>query len=297
MVTYQRILLATDFSEQARKALAEAVRLARRHDAQLHVLHVDVISLQGGGAFEDPPIPDYIRTLGQVSMGAGQDLDFNYSNTVLKIHRDPSEAAGILRYADEQKIDLIVMGTHGRGPLTDLLFGSVAQAVVRESPVSVLVVGPGALARTAPEHGPAIVAPVDFSPRSRAALEQASRLAAESSARLIALHVVDFGRVPHPEELEIGEREHRARAELARFVDTAGLAVPAQALVTIGPGADEIVRIAEKFNASLIVMAPSSHTALQRLMLGSVCKAVIRATPCPVLVHREVVRQVHSVAA
>ncbi len=297
MIKYERILLATDFSEQAKKALAEAVRLARRHAAQLHVLHVDVVALKGGGAFEDPPIPDYIRSINQVSMGAGQDVEFNYRDTVLKIHRDPSEAAGILRYAAEQKIDLIVMGTHGRGALAELVLGSVAQAVVRDAPISVLVVGPGAQARAAPDHGPTILAPVDFSLRSRAALEQASRLAAEGAARLIALNVVDFGRVAHPEHMEIGERERRAREELTRFVDATELAVPAQTLVTIGPSADEIVRIAQKLHANLIVMAPSSHTPLERLMLGSVCKSVIRATACPVLVHREVVGQVQRAAA
>ena len=53
MGTYRKILLATDFSAHARKVAAEAVRLARRHQAQLHVLYVDVVALEGIGTFAD----------------------------------------------------------------------------------------------------------------------------------------------------------------------------------------------------------------------------------------------------
>lgn len=283
MVKYQKILLATDFSEQARKALLEAVRLARKHDAELHVLYVQVVALQGVGTFNDVEMPDYIRNLQQVSLGGSQDVDLNYRKSVAKVVRDTSEAAGIVRYAREQGVDLIVVGTHGRGPISELVLGSVAQAVVRQAPVSVLVVGPQAGSL----HTRCILAPVDFSPRSRDALAQAGRLAAGTAARLVVLNVVDFSRVAHPEELEIGEREQRAREEMERFVAAASLPVMPEKLVTVGPGPEEILRIAAKYEAGLIVMAESGHTTLERLVLGSVCKGVIRSAPCPVLVHRE----------
>lgn len=293
MVKYDRILLATDFSEQAKKALTEAVRLARKHDAELHVLYVDVVALQGMGTFNDPPIPDYIRSMNQVGMGADQNLDLNYRKSFTRIVRDNSEAAGILRYAREQAVDLIVLGTHGRGALPELLLGSVAQVVVREASVSVLVVGPAA----GTLHTRCVLAPVDFSAKSIEAMGQAARLAAQESAKLVVLNVVDFARVAHPEEMEIGEREKRAREELDRLVALANLPVPVETLVTVGPGPEDIVRIAAQYDAGLIVMAESGHTALQRLMLGSVCKAVIRSAPCPVLVHRESVARAQRAAA
>lgn len=283
MVKYAKILLATDFSEHARKALTEAVRLARRHDAELHVLYVQVVALQGVGEFNDVEMPDYIRNLHQVSMGAGQDLDLNYRKSVARVVRDTSEAAGIVRYAREQGIDLIVVGTHGRGPVSEFVLGSVAQAVARQAPVSVLVVGPNAGSL----HTRCILAPVDFSPRSREALVQAGRLAQANAARLLVLNVVDFARVAHPEELEIGEREQRAREELERFTAAAALPVMPEKIVAVGPGPEVILRLATRYGAGLVVMAESSHTALERLVLGSVCKNVIRSAPCPVLVHRE----------
>lgn len=293
MVKYKKILLATDYSDQARKALVEAVRLARRDGAELHVLYVEVIALQGVGLYVDPQLPEYVRDMRQVTLGSAQDLTLNYAKSFPRVVRDRSEAAGILRYAAENAVDLIVLGTHGRGMVPELIMGSVAQTVVRESPVSVLVVGPHA----GPLHTRCILAPVDFSAKSAASLAQAGRLAAEHGARLVALHVVDFNRVEHPEELEIGEREERAGPQLARFVADAALPVKADTLVAVGPGADTIIRIAAQQEAGLITMGASGHSALQRLMLGSVCRAVVRGAPCPVLIHREAGTPVQARAA
>lgn len=291
MGTYRKILLATDFSEQARKVAAEAVRLARRHEAQLHVVYVEVIALQGAGTFTDPPIPDYIRSMNQLVPGA--DLDLNYKDTVLKVVRDRSEAAGILRYAAEQAVDLIVVGTHGRKAMSEMILGSVAQAVARDAAAPVLVVG----MRAAANGAGCVLAPVDFSPSSADALAQAGRVAARRDARLIALHVVDFGRMPLQRELDLAEHERRARAQLQDFVGGAGLPASAETMVTVGPAPEEIVRLAAKFNAGLIVVAPSSKTAVERITMGSVCRAVIRMAPCPVLVHRGPVRTAEHKAA
>lgn len=292
MAKYHRILLATDFSEQAKPALTEAARLAQHHAAPLHIVHVDVTPLQGGGDFGRPVVPGYLHNVAESARPGDEDSPFHGTNAVLKVMRGSSEAAGILRYADEQDVDLIVMGTHGYGALAEILIGSVAQAVAKQARVPVLIVGSGAQASE-----PCVLAPVDQTLGPGAALAQAARIAAERQARLVVLHVVDFNRVAHPEELEIGEREQRAREQLARMVAAAELPVPAEPVVTIGPAADEIVRIAVKEGAGLIVMSPSGHTAVERLLLGSVCKSVIRAAPCPVLIQREAGARVHSAAA
>lgn len=292
MARYQRILLGTDFSEQAKPALTEATRLAQHHAARLHIVHVDVTPLQGGGDFGRPVVPRYLQDVAESTRPGGHDSPFHGTNAVLKVMRDSSEAAGILRYADEQHIDLIVMGTHGYGALAEMLIGSVAQAVARQARVPVLIVGSGSQASE-----PCVLASVDHPLRAGAALAEAARIAVERSARLVALHVVDFGRVEHPESLEIGEREQRARDELARTVAAANLPLPVEPLVTVGPAADEIVRIAVKEGAGLIVMSPSSHTPVERLLLGSVCKSVIRAAPCPVLMYRDGAASLQSAAA
>lgn len=281
MNTYRKVLLATDFTEHARKAAVEAVRVARRHHAELHVLHVDVMAGQVPGDYADPKIPDYIRSMGQLSPGA--DPDLGYKISALKVLRDASEAAGILRYAREQAIDLVVVGTHGRNAVSEWVLGSVAQAVVRDAPVPVLVVG----ANTQPPAQKLVLVPVDFSAPTASLLACAAREAEERHARLMVLHVVDPGRLPYPEEVDPGEAADHARKALRKLVAGAGLPEGTEAIVAGGPVAEEIVRIATREAASLIVMAPSGHGRLERLMIGSVCKPVVRSAPCPVLVHRE----------
>lgn len=287
MAKYEHILVATDFSEQARKALAEAVRIARRNDAQLHVLYVDVIAQQNMEGFDYPPLADYMKSMDQVALDAvGKEADVAYRDTVTAIVRDTSETAGILRYARDKKIDLIVIGTHGRNAFSEAFMGSVAQHVVRAAPVSVLVVGSHGAAPVSDPRAP-ILAPVDFTPPSSASLAQAGRLSAAQGASLIVMHVVDFDRVPGGEYRYPAAHEQNMRQEIVHYAAATHLPVTAETVVTVGPAAGEILRVAGQRKVGLIVLAPSRHNALERLLLGSVCKAVVRGASCPVLVHRE----------
>jgi len=288
MGTYRKILLATDFSEQARKAAAVAVRVARGDEAQLHVLHVDVIAQHDLAGFDHPPLAEHVSSFDQVAMGAvGRDVDVSYRDSVTAIIRDTSEAGGILRYAAQKGIDLIVIGTHGRSPLAEAFMGSVAQRVVRDSAISVLVVGPHQQ-ETAPAGGKHVMlAPVDFTARSALALAHAGGLAAERDAHLIALYAIDFARVAYGTLLPQAQAEEQAREELEHFVTKARLPVEAELLIGIGHAEQVIFDVAHKRGVSLIVMAPSSHGPIDRILLGSVTKGVVRGAPCPLLIHRE----------
>jgi len=287
MVTYRKILLATDFSEQARRAAAEAVRLARRYEAQLHALHVDVIAQQNAEGFDYPPLADHVRSFDQVAMDAvGRDVGVGHRNTVTAVLRDTTEAGGILRYAAQKGIDLIVLGTHGRTALAEAFMGSVAQRVVRESPVSVLVVGPHQVAGPPGDGKHVILAPVDLGTLSAIALAQAGLLATERNAHLVALYAIDQARVGHAAEPVPSAAEEQARYELERFVAGAKVSPQPELLVGVGHADEVIFDIAHKRHASLIVIAPSSHGVIDRVLLGSVTKRVVRGAPCPVLVHK-----------
>ena len=298
MAKYEQILLATDFSEQAEKALVEAVRVAAQHGAELHILHVDVSAQQNKEGFENHPHWDHTGSMAQESMDAlGRDVTQYYRNTVLGIMRDSSASAGILRYVTEKGIDLIVVGTHGRRPLSGLFLGSVAQEVVRHSLISVLVVGYQVAAEHPGSGKFCILAPVDFSAGSTSALIHAGKLAAESGAHLIAMHVVDSARLPH-EALRSPEREEqRARDELERYVAEAHLPIPAETVVSIGHADDAVLDLAEKRKVGLIVIAPHHHSMLDRLLHGSVSTQLLRGARCPVLVHHDRTAQTERVEA
>jgi nucleotide-binding universal stress UspA family protein len=145
MIVLKSILVATDFSEPSDAALAYGRELARSFGAQLTVLHVvDNIVAFGGGdgvVIVDPELQS------QIEAGARQQLDsliFDEdreqlrAKTVLLISNAPSQT--ITGYAKEANVDLIVMGTHGRGAVAHLLMGSVAERVVRTAPCPVLTV-------------------------------------------------------------------------------------------------------------------------------------------------------------
>jgi len=298
MVSYKKILLATDFSEQARKAAAVAVRVARGDEAQLHVLHVDVIAQPDVEGFDYPPLADHVRSFDQVAMDAvGRDFGAGYRDSVTAMIRDTSEAAGILRYAAQKGIDLIVLGTHGRGAIAEAFMGSVAQRVVRDSAISVLIVGPHQEVGAAAGGRHVILAPVDLTVRSTVALAHAGGLAAERDAHLIALYAIDFARAGHGAAKPQAQVEESAREELEHFVAKVKLPVEPELLVGIGHAEQVIFDVAHKRGAGLIVMAPSSHGPIDRILLGSVTKGVVRGAPCPLLIHREPGAQARERAA
>ena len=126
----REILIATDFSDEAEGALRVAIDQARRFGARLHVLHV----LAGSDV-------EVIRLLANATALAGPDVAVRVASTP----GDP--AREILRYARDHAIDLIVVGTHGRGGWSRVLLGSVADRVLRGATCPVLAVPARALAR------------------------------------------------------------------------------------------------------------------------------------------------------
>jgi nucleotide-binding universal stress UspA family protein len=131
-----KILFPTDFSHTGDAALEMASSLARDLRATLFIVHVEEPpTAYGGGNMYygalDPGIDELKRMLHDIKP-ADQQVPCEH-------HLIAGHPAGtIVQFADSQDVDLIVMGTHGRGGLSRLLMGSVAEAVVRRAPCPVL---------------------------------------------------------------------------------------------------------------------------------------------------------------
>ena len=144
MITFKTVLVATDFSEPSDAALVYGRALATRFGATLHVLHVAqnvYISTFGAENFaivapglQQQVEDDARRSLHQLLI----DSDGSGPPTVRAILTSSSPAMAIVDYANDHDIDIIVMGTHGRGALAHLVMGSVAEQVVRLAPCPVL---------------------------------------------------------------------------------------------------------------------------------------------------------------
>jgi nucleotide-binding universal stress UspA family protein len=138
---YDHLLVPTDGSAGTTAVIQHANELARVHDATVHALYV----LETGG-FTDLPMEtageqfrDMFREEGETALEEVQRLTddaVTVQGSVLE--GTPSEEIG--DYARDQDVDLIVMGTHGRGGLDRLLLGSVAERVVRTATVPVLTI-------------------------------------------------------------------------------------------------------------------------------------------------------------
>jgi nucleotide-binding universal stress UspA family protein len=146
MIALKHILAPTDFSEPSEVAMRYARALADAFGATLHVLHV----------FDDSPYLWAASEGFSVQMGVDVRLEAekNAQDRLGRILTDAEREkyharmvfrvgapfVEIIRYAREENLDLIVMGTHGRGLIAHLLMGSVAERVVRKAPCPVLTV-------------------------------------------------------------------------------------------------------------------------------------------------------------
>lgn len=141
MIKMKKILVPTDFSEHSEKAVQYGAALAAKFGAELHLLHsLETIPILGGEGSFYPP-----ESKAELEAAAVKQLD-DLKRTItddVKVVRQAKHGhpfVEIVRYAKDTGIDLIVIGTHGRGAIAHMLLGSVAERVVRKAPCPVLAV-------------------------------------------------------------------------------------------------------------------------------------------------------------
>ena len=148
MLVPRRILVATDFGPASVAALRYGREFGKAFNAQVHVLHV-IGDLATGDPVPPPTyVPEISNAQSAMVAGAREELHAFVAGTDGPSKSDVIEvvasangvAPSILAYAEEHLIDLIVVGHHGRGGITQFLLGSVAEKVVRSAPCPVLTV-------------------------------------------------------------------------------------------------------------------------------------------------------------
>ena len=295
MLQLQKILFPTDFSRCAEQALAHAVFLAEKYEAEIHVLHVITI-------FKDQPsvvsneiaeTKEMVRQLEDVAeKQLNKILDSHSSNDIkitTEIKRGISAAPTILEYASENKVSLIVMGTHGRRGLGHLLLGSAAEEVVRLAPCPVLTIRELKEPKSVMQVNNILV-PIDFSNHSEKALTYASEIAQSYNAQLQVLHIIE--ETMHPAFSLSGkssvfdlfpgiEDDSRRRAE-RMLKEVVSDKIKSSIYIKGGRAASDIINFAKENSTDLIVIATHGLTGLEHMLLGSVTEKVVRMAHCPV---------------
>lgn len=144
---YSTILVPTDGSETAARAVDHAVDLAVTYDATLHALSVVDVSDLGLRTPPDVDIEELrrpVRERAQDAVDTVVHAGERAGVSVVPVTKVGVTHQVVLDYAEEAGVDLVVMGTHGRSGLPRAILGSVTERVVRSAPVPVLAVGPDA---------------------------------------------------------------------------------------------------------------------------------------------------------
>jgi nucleotide-binding universal stress UspA family protein len=147
MIDLKKILFPTDLSDAAGEAQKYACALAEKFGAELHILSViqDMALVS-----PDPNMPwlvpasnlQEVKDSVEAALLKIPDPQWSAGKTIERVIRIGVPFLEIIRYAKDEDVDLIVVGTHGRSGLSHVLLGSVAEKVVRKSPCPVLTVHP-----------------------------------------------------------------------------------------------------------------------------------------------------------
>jgi len=289
-VGIHNVLIATDFSTYSNTALNFGLQLAKNYDAATYILFVvpaDDFLIAGPEAYvaaRDAASRDLEDLKAELSRKYSYVEGSDYHLCLLE--GDVTQT--ILNFAHRKKIDLIVLGTHGRGGLGKALMGSVAERVFRQSPVPVLTLGPH-LRREVRNHSPRnILVAADLTPASARAARFAASLAAESRAKLTLLHIVD------PRKLEnVPDKAAAKRAIELRLEELPGrLPEDCECVVRIEIGrvVPTILHAVEEAQADLLVIGVHpSRGLLDRLMFPHAYELVCESS-CPVLALRDTAR-------
>jgi nucleotide-binding universal stress UspA family protein len=297
MKPFRTVLFAADFSENSKEAFSVACSLAREDKTRLFVLTVadpdwvgeeTLFFVQGSEQYYKKACDEERRNMLEDKLRneylPAQPIDVEYGVRRGEITDE------IIATASEIGADLIVMGTHGRTGMSWMISGSVATAVLRKAPCSVLALRSSVHMRNKEEGARVILHPTDFSESSRAALEVARSLARDHGARLVILHVTApailmdgtvAGEID-PSTLRAALEDLRAR------LDGPDLKFPIETRLVLGSDREEILRTAEEIGVDMIVMGTHGRTALGRLLMGSVAESVLPRAACPVMVVKAV---------
>lgn len=305
---YRRILVPLDGSPFGEHALPTAMALAGRMGAQLHLA---TVALPATPEMSDSnravPRGEDARDRGQAR--AGQYLEevqerirkVGFEGTVgTEVISAGNTAHSLVRHLVDLEVDLVVMTTHGRGPIQRAWLGSTADGVIRRSPVPVLLLRPEedepVDLSTEPEPFRSVLVPLDGSRTGEELLAMAPPITAEDATITLLRVVAPFipggsPYLPHVvRETHDQEAVETAAVEYLEGVadrfDLGGRSTEARTSLQ-GQAGMAILEVARTMGADLVAISTAGRGGVARMLLGSVADKVIRGAPCPVLVYRK----------
>lgn len=295
---YDRIVIAVDGSDEARRAASRGLELAQAFDANVEVL--SVIEQKALRLTETSDEKAQLRERREAALTEIEELASEFGHPVTTKLAEGKPAVRISEYADEQDADLLIVGRQGLTGLGRRLLGGVTEQVLHRSTVPVLVVSGGDDDGDAGEMEPdysRVLITTDGSENAEVAIPYGTAIAQRYSSDVHVLNVVDLQAAAGlfsagGLEKEFIERlEARGQEAVDSVATKIGESAPdltveaAVERTTSFDGAAAGVReyVAEN-EIDLVVMGSHGRSNLKRQLLGSVASTVLRTVDVPVLV-------------
>ncbi len=268
MTKLNRILVATDGSAYSENAVKQAILLAKKCSSKLFAISVIVTNLEFEVTMPQVVEEDEKKALEHLQAVKAKASKEGVDCDITTVHGD-DPYQDIVRQASKNRVDMIIVGRHGRTGLARLMVGSVAAKVIGHAPCNILVVSP-----TAHVEFRKIQVAIDGSDFSKAALNEAISMTKRCGSALVVLSVASSDAESGPAAGIVKQAAELATQE--------GVAV--QNVTMTGKPYEVIVETARKNHADLIVVGSHGRRGMERLLMGSVAERVIGHTEKAVLV-------------
>ena len=277
-VTFEHILVPTDFSEVSLRALEYAKTIAKQGDSELLLVHVN------------PPVnlitPPEAAWVNASELQGLEEEQLEQSGGALRSEGYRARALSLtgplykelLSAIERNKVDLIVLGTHGKKGLARLLLGSDAEAVLRHAHCPVISIGPGMTnVQGKTWRLREVVCATTLQPHSAEVIAYAQKLAAGNGAELVLLHVKDAGNGEDVDLVSFEETfQYHALEDLGK---SSWLRTH---LGDAGPGV-RIADFAKQRGSDLIVMGARPASSMATHLAPGIAARVLLEAPCPVM--------------
>jgi len=277
----ERIVVPLDGSLTAEAILPQVRRLLYRNDSEVILVRA-----------VNPPMAENAIRVAEAELAAAREYVLGQMDRLEKagvrakyVVRIGSPVGVILDVAEEHRATMIALATHGSTGLKRLLLGSVAEGLVRKSPVPVFLVRPfwsyELLAPVRPEKAPVrnVLLAVDGSDLALEALPGVMEFAELFEARVVLLRVLEE---KDPETAVEAEKQLKA---IAKTIEKKG--IETISLVERGEPVEQILKAIRFHEIDLLAMATHGRSGLTRAVTGSVTEEVLRRATVPLLIARQ----------
>jgi nucleotide-binding universal stress UspA family protein len=279
-----KIILAVDGSKYSNWAVDLLLKLPLDQEPEVDVLHVVDQAVRYRPVIFPPLGLEFLKVLraeierslalkDRLVTRVAEKMRIRWKKVRPLVERG-NAAEMIVKLAEDNGADLIILGSRGLNPIRGFFLGSVSQKVVTYAPCSVLV------AKRRPRTVKKFLLAADGSRSSQAAVEFLRSHFRPEKLRGAVLYVWDYPIYPHPEGLLVQTLKERYSVPLMR----SGFKVTAQWVM--GHPADKIVKVASQKKADLVIVGSRGLTGIRRFLLGGISQKVVQHSHESVLVVR-----------